>query len=144
MKNNRLKYIDKLAKNKLQGHKVKPSKSWDSFNKSMNNSLKNNTARNLSKFSSVISVRALIIFSIVITLTGLGYFRLFNQNKINTADKIKVKNNIELKIAKKVEIKYIEKNNNTVIKPKEESTVIIKKQIVIRDTVYIDENKPKK
>jgi archaellum component FlaF (FlaF/FlaG flagellin family) len=146
--NNDLKYIDKLAKDKLSGFTLEHNMSWEAFQKSYiaSNAIKSVT--NLSKFSSLISFKALFVLTIVVVLSGLTYLRTVNSDEKQNAAKIISKNISENYFAKLHQKEYIDKSNETVIKPKikekESTVVVIKKQVIIRDTVYINESKSNK
>ena len=133
------KYIDLLTKEKLINHTTIPKSNWEDFNKKfLSFESKNETINSGSNLYTNLAVKLVIIAILIIS--GILLINLLPGKTVEEYKLIRHKKRIDIVVkGKNIEnVKPVETNIQRFINTHNNNTpVIIKKEIIIRDTFYM-------
>ncbi len=135
MKYNKLKYIDNLSKSKLENFNFQTSTKWSD----LENKISKNSALQNKSNERLFTSKILILSSLTIILVGLLFLSPGNDKPKSNAQNARAINiSLSQNIKQHSEAKKIFKNPDKVLKNRNKVLVIVKKRIIIKDTVYMN------
>ena len=129
-----INYIDKLIVEKVNNHIVQPVTDWETFNTKFTTVMSSiHIGKKQVKTINYFTAKTILVSVIILSIFWTGILLIGNKHNQNQESfKAKERISLELKVKQPAENKIIETKDKTL----KNKNVIIRKEIIIRDTLY--------